>query len=81
MVTMKIKSRIKDSGGQNYVGVELNLNIQFLAANAMASRNVLILDHRYPFPCKKSCLGMEGCFRYKGQNFGENLHHVGLCAL
>ena len=19
---------------------------------------------------------MEGCFRYKGQNFGENLHHV-----
>ena len=30
MVTMKIKSRIKDSSGQNYVGVELNLNVHFL---------------------------------------------------
>ena len=44
---MKIKSRIKDSSGQNYVGVELNLNVHFLAANALASKNVLILRHKY----------------------------------
>ena len=47
MVTMKNKSRIKDSSGQNYVGVELNLNVHFLAANALASKNVLILRHKY----------------------------------
>ena len=26
---MKVKSRIKDSSGQNYVGVKLNLNVNF----------------------------------------------------
>ena len=52
-MTMKIKSRIKDSSGQNYVGVELNLNVHFLAANALASKNVLILRHKYPFSCQK----------------------------
>ena len=62
MVTMKVKSRIKDSSGQNYVGVELNLNVHFLAANALASKNVLILRHKYPFSCKKICLGMERVF-------------------
>ena len=52
MVTMKIKSRIKDSSGQNYVGVELNLNVNFLEANAMACQNMFILGHKSPLRCK-----------------------------
>ena len=75
MVTMKNKSRIKDSSGQNYVGVELNLNVHFLAANALASKNVLILGHTLSH-AKNHVWVWRGCFGYKDQNFGENLHFV-----